>query len=392
MSFLVTCPECHQDMSLPAHAVGLQVLCPGCQRLLSVSEAECDDAQAADWYVGVGDNAHGPIDKATLLQMIAAGQVDATTLVWHKNMPDWAPAGDVPGVAPLLVPAPSAVQPVAEPTVSPTPEPTPVSQPAPTQHGPTRGEGWYWVDARGNTQGPCDVQDVCAHFASRHLGPDSLVWRPGWDAWKPLAHTALADAVTDADEADDRSANARRPAAGPDRRPDHQPARHGIGFWKRARRADVVVLGGAVAMILCGPLPWIRLTGQTVSGFDTSGIWLFLFGIAQAILIVGAVRERAIPGWNVVTTRVLGSLGVLTAGLPLMRIALRASDTISIRAVEVVVTNLTPGVGMFVGLLGAGAVLVGSLAPMLARTQNWARPLLEPAVRQSAQSLLTDPR
>lgn len=408
MSFAMKCPDCAQDLTVPAHAVGANVQCPGCQRLFLVAQADPHEDDALRWYAGVGDSAQGPMDRATLRQMISSGQVDAATLVWNESMADWAPAGTVASVAPLVeAAARQASAPAPDPgqssTVDTPVQPTPRTQPdgacaasretAPVQTTPTSGspgDDWHWVDVRGNMQGPVTQHDMRVHISSGHLTSETLVWRPSWSQWKPMGGTELAQTPGEGERRDERErVGASRV---PIQRLGPTPARQGLGLWKRALRADLLVLFGATALILCGPLPWVQVGGVGVSGFDTSGMWLFLFGIAQVTLVVIAVREDFTSTWNAWATRALAILSTIIAGMAFTRIVLRASDTISIRAMEVVVTNLTPGLGLIVGMMGAVAVLVGSFAPALAGTQNWARALLQPATRQSAQTQLARQR
>jgi hypothetical protein len=52
----------------------------------------------ADWYYADGDIQRGPVSREKLVQLISAGQIAATDLVWTDTMGDWAPAGQVPGL------------------------------------------------------------------------------------------------------------------------------------------------------------------------------------------------------------------------------------------------------------------------------------------------------
>jgi membrane protease subunit (stomatin/prohibitin family) len=66
----------------------------------------------AAMFVAINGQQVGPLDAAALRQKIAAGEVNANTLVWKNGMPNWAPAASVPDVAPLLTPSGSMPPPL----------------------------------------------------------------------------------------------------------------------------------------------------------------------------------------------------------------------------------------------------------------------------------------
>jgi hypothetical protein len=59
-----------------------------------------DDVQPARWFHLQGGQRHGPLDLATIRQLVLDGTVTATTYVWADGMPDWMPAGEVPALVP----------------------------------------------------------------------------------------------------------------------------------------------------------------------------------------------------------------------------------------------------------------------------------------------------
>lgn len=80
------------------------------------------------WYYAIQDTQHGPVDAATMQQLIADGTVVASTLVWREGLSAWVGAGSVlelasliqaaanPGPVPIAAPAESAPMPAAPPT------------------------------------------------------------------------------------------------------------------------------------------------------------------------------------------------------------------------------------------------------------------------------------
>lgn len=54
------------------------------------------------FHVARQGNVTGPHSRGEVEQMVSAGELAATTLVWCAGMPDWCPAGDVPELASVL--------------------------------------------------------------------------------------------------------------------------------------------------------------------------------------------------------------------------------------------------------------------------------------------------
>lgn len=49
-----------------------------------------------DWYYLIGQERFGPVAEPILRQLWREGRIDATTLVWCKEMRDWQPIGELP--------------------------------------------------------------------------------------------------------------------------------------------------------------------------------------------------------------------------------------------------------------------------------------------------------
>jgi len=63
------------------------------------------------WYYVHNGAPAGPVETDVLKQLIAGGNIYATTYVWQDGMPAWLPASDVPGLVPALPPPPSVPTP-----------------------------------------------------------------------------------------------------------------------------------------------------------------------------------------------------------------------------------------------------------------------------------------
>jgi len=70
------------------------------------------------WYFARAGQQQGPFPESTLRQLLATGQLSPADAVWRQGMPQWAPAGSVPGlmpgpVGPGAAPAPAGYPPQA---------------------------------------------------------------------------------------------------------------------------------------------------------------------------------------------------------------------------------------------------------------------------------------
>ena len=53
---------------------------------------------AEQWYYAKGSQQAGPVGFEQLVELARTGQVGPTDLVWRDGMPNWEPAGQVPGL------------------------------------------------------------------------------------------------------------------------------------------------------------------------------------------------------------------------------------------------------------------------------------------------------
>jgi hypothetical protein len=57
-----------------------------------------EDVMSERWFYGYDGERFGPVPLESLRQMIAAGQLLPTDLVWHDGLPGWQPASSVPAL------------------------------------------------------------------------------------------------------------------------------------------------------------------------------------------------------------------------------------------------------------------------------------------------------
>ena len=86
-------------------------------------------AVGAEWMLAVNQQQHGPYDTQTILELVAAGQVDPTvTLVWREGMHGWLPFSKVQELNVRARPAVPAPPPEKVSVPPPPPPQSPVGQ------------------------------------------------------------------------------------------------------------------------------------------------------------------------------------------------------------------------------------------------------------------------
>lgn len=56
--------------------------------------------EPARWYHLQGEQQHGPVDLATMRELVMQGTILPDTYVWADGMPDWLLAREVPAITP----------------------------------------------------------------------------------------------------------------------------------------------------------------------------------------------------------------------------------------------------------------------------------------------------
>jgi hypothetical protein len=67
---------------------------------------------ASRWFYAHGGRRHGPVEISRLVDLILAGEIPETTLIWHPGLSEWVMAGDLDDIRrelppPLPLPAPA---------------------------------------------------------------------------------------------------------------------------------------------------------------------------------------------------------------------------------------------------------------------------------------------
>jgi GYF domain 2 len=69
-----------------------------------------EGAAASRWFYAHGGRRHGPVEISRLVDLILAGEIPETTLIWHPGLSEWVTAGDLDEIRrelPPPLPAPA---------------------------------------------------------------------------------------------------------------------------------------------------------------------------------------------------------------------------------------------------------------------------------------------
>ena len=93
--------------------IGQQMAQQAGQFVTKLPETGTPPPVPAQFHVALNGQAGGPFGEAALKQMVAAGTLTASTMVWRAGLPGWQAAGTVPELAGLFAsPPPTAPPPV----------------------------------------------------------------------------------------------------------------------------------------------------------------------------------------------------------------------------------------------------------------------------------------
>jgi predicted component of type VI protein secretion system len=150
-------------------------------------------AEPASWYYAEKGAQKGPVTESELRKRLATG-LPRETLVWINQLDNWEPAHEL-GLCPAPAPDPR-----------PSPEATPVAPPAAPAPA-AEAAVWFFMD-HGVRQGPV-AESLLRHQLAHGLSPDTQVWNPKLDNWKPAHSVGLCPGT--------------KPAAPPVAQPAHPP-------------------------------------------------------------------------------------------------------------------------------------------------------------------------
>ena len=87
---------------VPCKQCGAEIVVEGIPET-AAGTADDGAGQTTDaWYYAVGQDRKGPVARADLADLIAAGTVTSETYVWRDGMDDWSTLGDVDELQSLL--------------------------------------------------------------------------------------------------------------------------------------------------------------------------------------------------------------------------------------------------------------------------------------------------
>ena len=117
-------------------------------------------------YVRRQGQQQGPFTRARLQALAAAGQLDASDLVWVQGAPQWVPAGQLAGLSIAAPVPPPLPQPVAAAAVQPA-------------------AGGFYYSRQGQRLGPVSSKQLRKMAATGQLHPTDLVWIEAKQEWIP---------------------------------------------------------------------------------------------------------------------------------------------------------------------------------------------------------------
>jgi len=98
----VQCPKCSTTYRLPDDRVPpdsgrLKVRCKHCGYVIDVDVGKTgsQDADDVKWYVAIGNERKGPMNRADVVGQMKGGGIGAETFVWRKGFDEWVRLGDM---------------------------------------------------------------------------------------------------------------------------------------------------------------------------------------------------------------------------------------------------------------------------------------------------------
>ncbi len=86
----VACPHCQSKGKLADKYEGRKVRCSSCSRAF-VARAVAE--KPLQWFFAENRDKKGPFAEDEIRKKVSAGEINADTLVWHRLLPKWLPAG-----------------------------------------------------------------------------------------------------------------------------------------------------------------------------------------------------------------------------------------------------------------------------------------------------------
>ena len=152
----------------------------------SLGQPEGNAASTSRWYyLDNGQKQKGPFEAKVISSLVSTGALLGTDHVWNESMDQWKPLSEVKEFASQLKAA--------------------------SKHaGSATAPAWFYMDKHGKQQGPVDAAAVSRLLSSNDATEDTLVWKPGMEAWAPVS--SVSD-ITTASTSSHRGADAKAPTA-----------------------------------------------------------------------------------------------------------------------------------------------------------------------------------
>lgn len=154
---------------------------------------------------------------------------------------------------------------------------------------------WYYMDCRGQRQGPVADADVCAAYRRGDVLREGLVWREGMPQWLPLAQmeNELGLGESDHAAAPPPLPESARDTAAPSRTRDID--RNDVVYAGFMRRWAALFLDGfilciplaIIAVLLAIPLGFFSGNNRDAAGAMVQGIYYLLWLIAAPLYFAG---------------------------------------------------------------------------------------------------------
>lgn len=138
------------------------------------------------------------------------------------------------------------------------------------------------------------------------------------------------------------------------------------------RRPDILKMAGAAIFLIAGFLTWYSLEIPQIGSDDVNAFewfptgtlpWLLFIavGIITALVVFGVLKSDTFP-----VDRVLLGLAVLAFVLFILRLALTPGvEGVSDEQLDEIGAEVTRGIGLWIGLVGALLVLAGAVMAFL---------------------------
>lgn len=145
-----------------------------------------------EWYYAKDGGQNGPVSEADLRDLISAGTVKSTDLVWHEGMGDWQPVNKVAALATAL----SAPAPAVQAAPPEMPGPPPMTAPSPYQSPTTQQPAQIGFQG-GDIQSYLWQSIVVTLLCCLPFGVAAIVYAAKVDGLKRLGDWQAAKAASD---------------------------------------------------------------------------------------------------------------------------------------------------------------------------------------------------